>query len=50
MKGIGMSALFLDLMTGGSGKTNVLRPDTLDPFIVSDAERRTQVRRLLGRD
>ena len=50
MKGIGLSALFLDLMTGGGGKTNVLHPDTLDPLIVSDAERRVQVRRLLGKD
>jgi hypothetical protein len=37
-------------MTGGSGKTNVLRPDTLDPFVVSESERRIQVRRLLGKD
>jgi LCP family protein required for cell wall assembly len=50
MQGFGMSALFLDLMTGGSGKTNVLRPDTLEPLVVSEAERRIQVRRLLGKD
>jgi hypothetical protein len=50
MKGIGLSALFLDLMTGGGGKTNVLEPDTLDPLIVSDAERRTEARKLLGKD
>jgi LCP family protein required for cell wall assembly len=50
MKGIGLSALFMDLMTGGGGKTNVLHPDTLDPLIVSDAERRIQVRRLLGKN
>jgi len=50
MQGFGLSALFLDLMTGGSGKTNVLRPDTLEPFVVSEAERRIQVRRLLGKD
>ncbi|MEA2442759.1 MAG: hypothetical protein QOJ12_51 [Thermoleophilales bacterium] len=50
MHGVGLSALFLDLMTGGGGKTNVLHPDTLSPFIVSDAERRTQVRRLLGKN
>jgi hypothetical protein len=45
-----MTALARDVMTGGSGKTNVLRPDTLEPFLVSEAERRTQVRRLLGKD
>jgi LCP family protein required for cell wall assembly len=50
MKGVGLSALFADLVTGGGGKTNVLRPDTLEPFVVSEAERRTQVRRLLGKD
>ena len=50
MKGIGLSALFLDLLTGGGGKTNVLQPDTLEPLIVSEAERRTEVRKLLGRD
>jgi LCP family protein required for cell wall assembly len=50
MAGPGMSALAIDVMTGGSGKTNVLRPDTIEPFIVSEAERRTQVRRLLGKD
>jgi LCP family protein required for cell wall assembly len=50
MKGIGLSALFLDLMTGGGGKTNVLEPDTLEPLIVSDAERRTEARKLLGKD
>ena len=50
MQGLGMSALFFDLMTGGSGKTQVLRPDTLEPFVVSEAERRIQVRRLLGKD
>jgi len=50
MQGFGMSALFFDLATGGSGKTNVLRPDTLDPFVVSESERRIQVRRLLGKD
>ena len=26
------------------------QPDTLEPFIVSEAERRTEVRRLLGKD
>lgn len=50
LQGFGMSALAVDIATGGSGKTNVLRPDTLEPFIVSEAERRTQVRRLLGKD
>jgi LCP family protein required for cell wall assembly len=50
MKGIGLSALFADLMTGGGGKTNVLEPDTLEPLIVSEAERRTEVRKLLGKD
>jgi LCP family protein required for cell wall assembly len=49
MKGIGLSALFADLLTGGGGKTNVLQPDTLEPFIVSEAERRSEVRKLLGK-
>jgi LCP family protein required for cell wall assembly len=49
MHGVGLSALFLDLLTGGGGDTNVLHPDSLDPFIVSDAERRAQVRKLLGK-
>ena len=49
MKGIGLSALFADLLTGGGGKTNVLQPDTLEPFIVSEAERRAEVRKLLGK-
>jgi hypothetical protein len=50
MQGIGLSALFLDLMTGGGGKTNVLQPDQLEPFIVSESERRAEVRKLLGKD
>ena len=50
LAGPGMSALATDIATGGSGKTNVLRPDILDPFTVSEAERRIQVRRLLGKD
>ena len=50
LAGPGMSALAIDIMTGGSGKTNVLRPDSLEPFTVSEAERRVQVRRLLGKD
>ncbi len=50
LQGFGMSSLAVDLATGGSGKTNVLRPDTLEPFVVSEAERRIQVRRLLGKD
>ena len=50
LAGPGMSALAIDIATGGAGKTNVLRPDTLDPFVVSEAERRIQVRRLLGKD
>lgn len=50
LAGPGMTALAIDITTGGSGKTNVLKPDTLEPFIVSEAERRTQVRRLLGKD
>jgi LCP family protein required for cell wall assembly len=49
LAGPGMSALAIDLATGGSGKPNVLQPDTLDPFIVSESERRNQVRRLLGK-
>jgi LCP family protein required for cell wall assembly len=50
LAGPGMTALAIDIVTGGAGKTNVLRPDTLEPLIVSEAERRTQVRRLLGKD
>jgi len=50
LAGPGMTALAIDVMTGGAGKTNVLRPDSLEPFIVSESERRIQVRRLLGKD
>jgi LCP family protein required for cell wall assembly len=50
MQGFGMTALALDIMTGGAGKTNVLRPETLEPLQVSQSERRIQVRRLLGKD
>ena len=50
LAGPGMTALAIDLATGGAGKTNVLRPDILEPFTVSEAERRVQVRRLLGKD
>jgi LCP family protein required for cell wall assembly len=47
--GPGLTALAIDLTTGGSGKTEVLKPETLDPFIVSDSEKRDQVKRLLGK-
>lgn len=50
LAGPGMTALAIDIMTGGSGKTNVLRPESIEPFQVSEAERRIQVRRLLGKN
>jgi hypothetical protein len=50
--GPGLSALFLDLLTGGTGKTSVLLPD--GPSIggdlsVSPAARRDAVDKLLGK-
>jgi LCP family protein required for cell wall assembly len=48
--GPGLSALALDLTTGGSGKTAVLKPAQLSPnLIVDDTEKRDAVRALLGK-
>jgi LCP family protein required for cell wall assembly len=54
MHGPGLAALFLDLLTGGSGKTKVLLPDPGQPFInggvnVTPGERATAVNYLLGK-
>jgi LCP family protein required for cell wall assembly len=54
MHGPGLAALFLDLLTGGSGKTKVLLPDPGQPFInggvnVTPSERAAGVRYLLGK-
>lgn len=50
LQGPGMTALAIAIITGGSGDTNVLRPDSIEPLIVSESERREQTRRLLGKD
>src|SRR4051795_10809330 len=54
MHGPGLAALFLDLLTGGSGKTKVLLPDPGQPFIngginVTPGERADAVDYLLGK-
>jgi LCP family protein required for cell wall assembly len=54
MEGPGLSMLFADLMTGGSGKTQILRPDSLDgpggSVIVEEGTRKREIERLLGED
>ena len=50
----GLAALFVDLLTGGSGKTRVLLPDVAQPFIggginVTPVERTDAVNYLLGK-
>jgi LCP family protein required for cell wall assembly len=55
MHGPGLAALFIDLLTGGSGNTNVLLPDPAQPFNsdgsvnVTQAERADAVNKLLGK-
>jgi LCP family protein required for cell wall assembly len=54
MHGPGLAALFVDLLTGGSGKTRVLLPDSARPFIngainVTPVERTDAVNYLLGK-
>jgi LCP family protein required for cell wall assembly len=55
MHGPGLSALFFDLLTGGSGATDVLQPDAAQPFVnggmvnVTPAERADAVKKLLGK-
>jgi LCP family protein required for cell wall assembly len=54
MHGPGLAALFVDLLTGGSGKTRVLLPDPARPFIngainVTPVERTDAVNYLLGK-
>ena len=48
MKGPGMAGLFADLLTGGSGDTNVLLPFQLSPLLVSEEEKAEEVERLLN--
>jgi anionic cell wall polymer biosynthesis LytR-Cps2A-Psr (LCP) family protein len=53
MHGPGLAALFLDLLTGGSGSTKVLLPDVAQPFIngavnVTPSERAAAAKYLLG--
>ena len=53
MEGPGLSMLVADLMTGGSGKTRILRFDQLGPggsVIVSEQRREREIERLLGED
>jgi hypothetical protein len=53
MKGPGLMALFTDLLTGGSGDTNVLKPYSNNgpggSLLVSEGERSREVDRLLGK-
>jgi LCP family protein required for cell wall assembly len=54
MHGPGLAAMFIDLLTGGSGKTKVLLPDPARPFInggvnVTPVERTDAVNYLLGK-
>ena len=52
LRGPGLSALFTDLLTGGTGATRILKPSGLGPggsLVISADERAREVRRLLGR-
>jgi LCP family protein required for cell wall assembly len=54
MHGPGLTMLFTDLLTGGSGATTVLKPDPAQPFIngevnVTPAEAKAAADHLLGR-
>lgn len=49
LRGPGLSFLFTDVMTGGSGKTRVLEPTQLSPtLLVSEEEKAKAVRELVG--
>ena len=48
LKGPGLLALFADVMTGGAGKTRVLKPFQLSPLLVSEEEKARAVRELVG--
>jgi LCP family protein required for cell wall assembly len=48
LKGPGLLAFFLDVMTGGSGKTRVLQPYQLSPMLVSEEEKAKAVDELVG--
>jgi hypothetical protein len=51
MGGLGLSGMFTDLVTGGSGTTHVLTPSGPGPagsLLISPAERQTAVKELLG--
>jgi LCP family protein required for cell wall assembly len=51
MGGFGLSGLFSDLVTGGSGNTRVLKPQGPGPagsLLISPAERQAAVKELLG--
>jgi LCP family protein required for cell wall assembly len=51
MRGPGLLTLFTDLLTGGSGKTSVLRPDGINgdgSLRIERSSRATAARRLLG--
>jgi LCP family protein required for cell wall assembly len=52
MQGPGLSTLFFDLATGGSGATRILEPSGTSgtELIVDAAEREQEIERLLGRD
>jgi LCP family protein required for cell wall assembly len=48
--GLGLGLLTGDIVTGGSGKTRVLKPQSFSPggLVISPAERQAAVRQLLG--
>jgi LCP family protein required for cell wall assembly len=49
LHGPGLSALALDLVTGGSGQTSILKPSQLSPnLIIDDGTKRDAVHKLLG--
>ena len=51
MHGPGLAAMFIDLLTGGSGKTKVLMPSTIEngDIIVNDIAKTDAVNYLLGK-
>ena len=48
LKGPGLLGLFVDVMTGGSGKTRILKPYQLSPLLVSEEEKARAVDDLVG--
>jgi LCP family protein required for cell wall assembly len=48
LRGPGLMALFADMMTGGAGKTRILKPYQLSPLLVSEEEKARAVDELVG--